>query len=308
MSVLLVAALLAGIQQTNEAPALAPAEIRGHRGAAKEPEPALNALQTPAAKAGDARVGWGVGFLLVFSGYAAVFSVSGDRHFLVDLQAAALNASSLAVAAFAARIIIIRWLLRLVGPYSLGAHAVVAVLFALIWSWLLYLLTGIVQSGSISRFDVVPFLQGPAQQWQMMQGLFAYAAIAALTVIEHRPARSLLVLDNRTAGYRKRFLLRADGAFLSLTASDIVSVTGADDYAEVVTTHASHLVATTLGDLEAVLDPDRFVRVHRSAIANLDHVKRAEPVGGGRMTLTMSAGRELPVSRAGARLLKDRSV
>ncbi len=142
----------------------------------------------------------------------------------------------------------------------------------------------------------------------MMQGLFAYAAVAALTVLEHRPAGSLLVLDTAAPDFRERFLVRADGEVLALAASDIVSIAGADDYAEIVTLRGTHLVSTTLGQLDSVLDPRRFVRVHRSAIANLDHVQRAEPVGGGRMTLFMKAGPDLPVSRRGAKLLRERAL
>jgi len=86
----------------------------------------------------------------------------------------------------------------------------------------------------------------------------------------------------------------------------IVSITGADDYAEVATLHGKHLVRLTLAEFEKALDGARFIRVHRSRIVNVDRVSRAEPAGGGRMLLHMENGEMISTSRAGARLLRDR--
>ena len=249
---------------------------------------------------------WPIGLLLVGLAYLVAFQVSLDAPLLHDLRSAALNCLSLALAALAARAVLRRWLMPLRGWRMWVAHLAMAVVFALVWAWLLYVVTGISRSGSASRFSVVPFLQGAAEQWQMMQGLFAYVALAALTVLEHRPAGALLVLDNAAPDFRERFLLRTGDEVLSLAAADIVSVTGVDDYAEIVTDQGTHLVSTTLEALEGALDPKRFLRVHRSAIANLDHVRRAEPVGGGRMVLSMRAGPDLAVSRTGAKKLRER--
>lgn len=58
---------------------------------------------------------------------------------------------------------------------------------------------------------------------------------------------------------------------------------------------------------EASPDPSRFVRVHWSAIINLDHFDFAEPAGGGRMIARMSTGPDVQVSRAGATALKGSS-
>lgn len=254
----------------------------------------------------DPRLLWPIGLFVIGVAYSVVFAATRDASLLDDLKAAALNCLSLALTAAAARAVMKRWLLPLKGWAMWAAHLALASAFAVVWAWLLYVVTGISEAGSATRFEVVPFLEGAAQQWQVLQGLFAYAALAALTAVEHRPAGGLLVLDNTAPEFRQRFLMRGDGAVLSLTAADIVSVIGADDYSEIVTAQGAHLVSTTLSELEAALDPRHFLRVHRSAIANLDHVQRAEPTGGGRMTLSMRAGPDLAVSRSGARLLRER--
>lgn len=257
-------------------------------------------------RSNDPRVVWTISLIVIGLCYTIIFASTRSRPLWLDIQAAALNCGSLGLTALAGRAVIRRWLLSLDGWRMWGAHLGLAAVFSVVWAWLLYVVTGIAQSGSISRFAVVPFLQGPAQQWQMMQGLFAYASVAALTVLEHRPAGSLLILDKADPEFRDRFLLKADDDVLSLAARDIVSITGADDYAEVVTPRGTHLVSTTLGEFEAALDTARFLRVHRSAIANLDYIERAESAGGGRMRLFMKNGPDLAVSRAGAKRLRER--
>jgi DNA-binding LytR/AlgR family response regulator len=64
----------------------------------------------------------------------------------------------------------------------------------------------------------------------------------------------------------------------------------------------------TLAEFESRLDPQRFVRVHRSRIVNLDHVDRAEPAGAGRLLLHMDNGEVVSTSRGGAQELKNRAI
>ena len=88
----------------------------------------------------------------------------------------------------------------------------------------------------------------------------------------------------------------------------IVSISGADDYAEVTTLGGKHLVRMTLAEFEKSLDPSRFIRVHRSRIVNVERIARAEPAGGGRLLLHMQDGEAIAASRTGSRLLRDRVI
>lgn len=60
---------------------------------------------------------------------------------------------------------------------------------------------------------------------------------------------------------------------------------------------ASHVARDTLAALEQRLDPERFVRVHRSAIVNLDHVRLIRPWFAGDQHLTLTSGRALTTGR-----------
>jgi hypothetical protein len=86
--------------------------------------------------------------------------------------------------------------------------------------------------------------------------------------------------------------------------NDIVAIIGADDYAELrLRGGRSLLHAARLERLETQLPPS-FVRVHRSAIANLAHVERLER-DGARWKLHMGEGPALHVSRSRLAALRD---
>ena len=73
---------------------------------------------------------------------------------------------------------------------------------------------------------------------------------------------------------------------------------------------ATHLIRDTLARLEARLDPQRFARVHRSTIVNVDRIKELRPAFHGQYEIVMHSGERVASSRtAGPRiqqLLKHR--
>jgi two-component system LytT family response regulator len=78
-----------------------------------------------------------------------------------------------------------------------------------------------------------------------------------------------------------------------------------DDYVALHSAGKSHLKQQPIASLEAALDPTRFVRIHRSAIVNLERVARIEPYGKDSRIAILTDGTRLPVSRSGyARLLE----
>jgi two-component system LytT family response regulator len=97
----------------------------------------------------------------------------------------------------------------------------------------------------------------------------------------------------------------ADGALL-LDAAEVDWIEAADDHSVIHAGPARHRVRQPLAALEARLDPERFVRVHRSAIVRLDGVREVRAPAGAETTLVLRDGTELPLSRRRARRVKDR--
>jgi two-component system LytT family response regulator len=78
-----------------------------------------------------------------------------------------------------------------------------------------------------------------------------------------------------------------------------------DDYVALASQGKKHLKQQTIASLEACLDPNAFVRVHRSYIVNLERVARIEPYGKDSRLAILADGTRLPVSRTGYARLKS---
>jgi two-component system LytT family response regulator len=78
-----------------------------------------------------------------------------------------------------------------------------------------------------------------------------------------------------------------------------------DDYVAVHAAGKSHLKNQRLADLEAGLDPRRFVRIHRSYLLNVERLSRIELVAKDNRVAILRDGTTLPVSRSGYGKLKE---
>jgi DNA-binding LytR/AlgR family response regulator len=87
--------------------------------------------------------------------------------------------------------------------------------------------------------------------------------------------------------------------------ADVLFFQADDKYTCVRTASAEHLIRTTISELAAQLDPERFVQVHRSTIVNLDHLAGTRRDELSRLFVRMRGHTgELPVSRAYVHLFK----
>jgi two-component system LytT family response regulator len=78
-----------------------------------------------------------------------------------------------------------------------------------------------------------------------------------------------------------------------------------DDYVLLRTEGKNLLKQQTLASLESQLDPDRFIRIHRSYILNLDRLVRVEQDSKEHRDAILRDGTRLPVSRAGYQRLRE---
>lgn len=183
-------------------------------------------------------------------------------------------------------------------------HTLLAPLFALTWYALVSVLLGFLNGLRGRTYAPEPFT-GPAATWQVFQGLILYALVAALCYAI-RGGREAAQVTMVPAGEqsRTRYLVRDEEGLRPIDIGRVVAINGAQDYSEVATLEGRHLVRMSLSEFQNVLDCRRFVRVHRSAIINLDYLDVAELAGGGRMVARMADGQSIAVSRSGAALLR----
>ncbi|HET8775387.1 MAG TPA: LytTR family DNA-binding domain-containing protein [Thermoanaerobaculia bacterium] len=100
------------------------------------------------------------------------------------------------------------------------------------------------------------------------------------------------------SSFTRRFLVRTRDKVLFIKADDLEWVEAADYYVSLHAGGKSYLLRQTMAEIERQLDPAKFVRVHRSAIVNLDRVKEMHPLFRGDCALVLADGTQLRLSRA----------
>jgi two-component system LytT family response regulator len=110
------------------------------------------------------------------------------------------------------------------------------------------------------------------------------------------------------SGPLTRLFVRDRDRIVPIAATEIERLEAADDYVEVHTKSRSYLVYLTLNDFERRLDPERFIRVHRAHIVNLDFVKQLVPFDGSRMQVEMRDGAKILASRTRSKELRQLAV
>jgi len=117
---------------------------------------------------------------------------------------------------------------------------------------------------------------------------------AELHQVEQAPASAHLT----------RLALRDGSGSIVLNVSEIIWIEAEDYYVMVHSTRGRHMLRATLASLDERLDPRAFLRVHRTAIVNLDHVR--EVTDEGRLVIVLSSGARVPVSRSRRRELEPK--
>ena len=115
------------------------------------------------------------------------------------------------------------------------------------------------------------------------------------------------------AQWLERIAVESRGKVKYLPVADIDFIASSGPYAELVVGQRRHLIREPMHDLEARLDPSRFMRIHRSAIVQLDRIDTLIKGPGGDYEVQLKDGTRLRVSRARrdeleARLANPKSV
>jgi two-component system LytT family response regulator len=104
--------------------------------------------------------------------------------------------------------------------------------------------------------------------------------------------------DTQAPAPLRRIAARGVGKTILLDTSAIHWIEASDNYVRLHTAAGAHLSRRTMRDLEQLLDPTAFARVHRSTIVALAHVKELRPLGDGDQELLLRDGTRLVLTRS----------
>jgi two-component system LytT family response regulator len=113
-----------------------------------------------------------------------------------------------------------------------------------------------------------------------------------------------LIEDQVYEGYQHRIVVKDKGNIRIIPAGEIYYIEANDDYVKIVTKEGSYLKKNTLTNLEKILDPNQFVRVHRSYLMPISQLQSIEPYEKNSHIALLHCGMKVPVSQSGMTRLK----
>ena len=115
--------------------------------------------------------------------------------------------------------------------------------------------------------------------------------------IESEPTFMVRQRTDGEGSVTRRVLIKCDRRVHFVKEHEIISVEAAGNYVHVSLGPDSLLTRSSLNRVASLLSTERFVRIHRSAIVNLDQICHLEPQPGGEYILTLHGGKQLKASR-----------
>jgi two-component system, LytTR family, response regulator len=98
--------------------------------------------------------------------------------------------------------------------------------------------------------------------------------------------------------YPRRLSVRSTGRIVFVDVDDVDYVRAAENYVEVHLGRVHHLLHVPMSTLEEALDPEVFLRIHRSTIVNASRIKEVKPGAHGEYVVTLEDGTKLQSGRS----------
>jgi len=110
------------------------------------------------------------------------------------------------------------------------------------------------------------------------------------------------------AVYESHIFVQKSEKLFNLPVEEITFLEASGDYT-IISTKADQFVSSSgIGKLEEIMNPDIFIRVHRSTIINVNYLKEIERHFNGGMIVKMQNGKSFPVSRTYAKQIRKKVV
>jgi len=167
---------------------------------------------------------------------------------------------------------------------------------------------------AIQAFEAqaLDYLLKPISDERFFQSLTRAKAQIAQGRAQEQNQRLRAMLENLQQGQTKaaaprpeRMVVKSGGQVFFISLSDIDWVEAADYYVILHVNGKSILLRETMAELENRLDPQRFARIHRSAVVNIARIKELRASGRGDYTVILHNDTQLKLSRRRRKNLQE---
>jgi len=127
--------------------------------------------------------------------------------------------------------------------------------------------------------------------------LLARSESRQIQEIDRRVNKLLRMAENGNR-YPDRLIARTSGSVYFVKVDTIDWVEASRNYVKIHSGSEVHTIRDTMSSMEERLDPEKFLRIHRSTVVNIDRIKKIEPGIGTESIVVLDDGQRLMVSRA----------
>ncbi len=113
---------------------------------------------------------------------------------------------------------------------------------------------------------------------------------------------------NHKGTYDSHIFVQKSEKLFNLPVEEIVYLEASGDYTIISAKNDQFVSSSGIGKLEELMNPDIFIRVHRSTIINVNYLKEIERHFNGGMVVKMQSGKSFPVSRTYAKQIRKKVV
>jgi two-component system LytT family response regulator len=147
------------------------------------------------------------------------------------------------------------------------------------------------------EFNAVDYLLKPYDDARFAAALERARELVIRKRSDGVDGRLTRLIEHLESESRDRILLKSSGEIIFLKASEIDWIEAEGDYVKFHVTGRTHLMRGTMTALEERLDPNRFIRIHRSTIVNVDRLRKLSPSFEGEYAVVLQDGTKLRLSR-----------
>jgi two-component system LytT family response regulator len=153
---------------------------------------------------------------------------------------------------------------------------------------------------AIQAFEVnaIDYLLKPATRERFQQALARVRERVNTQGLDNQHVLSLLQQLSAPPKYIARVALRSAGKITFVNIEDMLYVQAAENYVQLHLKASRHLLHVPIATLEASLDPELFLRIHRSLIVNVRHIHELETGPHGEYIVVLNGGTKLQSSRS----------
>jgi DNA-binding LytR/AlgR family response regulator len=108
---------------------------------------------------------------------------------------------------------------------------------------------------------------------------------------------SAAVTNGHSNGFLHRIPVKENGKIVLVDADDVIWVESYGNYLFLHTADRKHIYRETMAAMEGKLDPSRFLRIRRSAMVRIDHIRELHPTDNSEFEIVLTNGTVLSSTR-----------